>query len=182
VLVAKFRKTIEPARTGREPVRVAIGAGSRVTDDDICVTVEDGDSPVLRIDLFEAGYDRCHAFEDAIVWHGFVVIGYGGRVHFVSLTSRATRTFMLDGYFGNLFAVADHVLVSDARYLHCFGRDASLLWRSEALGIDGVRVDRVEDGVIEGDAQVELPHFTGHPDDVGRWDRFRLLLASGQPA
>jgi hypothetical protein len=40
-------------------------------------------------------------------WRGLVVIGFGDRVHFVSLQTKRAETFPLSSYFGHLHPLDD---------------------------------------------------------------------------
>jgi len=46
-----------------------------------------------------------------------------------------------------------------------------LLWRSDCLGIDGVMVDQVADGIIRG---------KGEWDPPGGWRPFQVRFATGR--
>jgi hypothetical protein len=94
-------------------------------------------------------------------------------VHLVSPASISVATFPLSGYFGHLYVLEDRLLVADAERLHCFDREGSVLWRSAELGVDGVIVRNVADGIIEGEGEWDPP---------GGWEPFRILLSSGASA
>ena len=177
---AEFRETLDAPWTALEPVGIGAAPPGESTPD-IIVTVTRDEIPILRIDVYQR--EPAHyAFQDAIIWGEFIVIGFGGHVHLVSIASHRTATLSLDGYFGHLYPAGDHLLAADATRLHCFGRDGRVVWQSRALGIDGVLVHGVEDGVVTGVAQVELPIDFSDLNDVGNWSAFRLLLASGRDA
>ena len=91
-------------------------------------------------------------------------------MHFVSRASGMSALSRLGGYFGHLYPLHERLLVADAERLHCFDRNGSIVWQSTELGIDGVVVSGVADGVIEGEGEWDPP---------GRWQRFRMLLSSG---
>lgn len=168
MLRPELRETIRPPWTTLEPVLVGEVPSGYGTPSSY-VTVEQDGSPILRIDVHERE-PAPHAFQDTIAWAGFIVIGFGDRVHFVSVGSRETATVSLSGYFGHLYPFQDHLLVADAQRLCCFDRSGSILWRSPELGIDGVLVNDVADGVVEGQGEWDPP---------GGWRPFRLLLSSG---
>ena len=154
-----------PIRAGDVPP----GLGTPAT----YVTVErDDGGPLVRVDVYEREA-ACYAFEEVVAWSDFIVIGFGRRVHFVSPNTWSVATIALSGYFGHLYPLAEHLLVADARYLHCFDRAGAPLWRSDVLGIDGVTVERVIDEVIEDDGEWDPP---------GGWRPFRILLSSGELA
>lgn len=135
------------------------------------VLVEADEEPLLRVDLY-AG-PSCFAFEDAIVWSGLLVIGWGERAHLVDLRTRETTSLELGGYFGHLYACPDYLLIASCDRLLRVAPDRSTLWRSAPLGVDGVLVADVVDGVIRG---------SGEWDPPGGWVPFTLDLASGAPS
>ncbi len=113
-----------PVTIGRGPLAVAAPLAT-------VVTVERDGSPMLRIDLHETA-PACHAFQDAQEWSDFVVIGFGGHVHLVSLTTLAVKTIALSGYFGHLYALPECLLVADADRLHRVDPSGSVVWESAA--------------------------------------------------
>lgn len=153
---------MRPVSVGKAPPGVGTPA--------IYVTVEEDDDPILRVDVYEAE-PAVHAFADAVVWAGLVVIGFGDHVHLVSPASGSANSCSLNGYFGHLYPVAERLLVADAERLHCFEPSGSRLWSTAVLGIDGVVVDAITDGVVEG---------SGEWDPPGGWEPFRVLLSSGE--
>ena len=134
----------------------------------VAVEGQDG-APLLRIDVHQS--DR-GAFQETIVWKELVVVGYGDLVHLVSLRSHEVTSHSMSGYFGHLYPLEDYLLVADAGHLHCFDSKGAQLWRSDPLGIDGVVVEKVDRGTIEGEGEWDPP---------GDWRRFALWLSSGQP-
>jgi hypothetical protein len=120
------------------------------------VTVQDGQTPMLRVDLYE-GHPAVRAFQDVQVWGNLLVVGFGAHLHLISLVTRIAQSVALHGYFGHLYALPECLLVTDAVRLHCFDRAGALLRKSVELGIDGVIVRRVEDGIIEGKGEWDPP-------------------------
>jgi hypothetical protein len=174
----RYSSTIEAPWTAIRPVTVgAVPAGLGTADAFVSVTRDE--EPVLRIDIYD-GEAQCWAFEDAIVWHDFVVLGRGGYVHLVSLTTRRAESHAMCGYFGYLHPVDEHLVVASAERLHCFNCEGNPIWQSERLGLDGVVVHRIDDGIIEGEGQWECPPFGD--DERGDWRPFRIELASGLAA
>jgi hypothetical protein len=130
--------------------------------------VERDSAPLLRIDV----HDEPGALRDVICWANVIVVGVGDCIHFVSPGSRQTATVRLNGYFGHLYPVSDRLLVADAECLRSFDQNGSILWRSSELGIDGVVVNRVAEGIIEGEGEWDPP---------GGWRPFRIALSTGAP-
>jgi hypothetical protein len=56
--------------------------------------------------------------------------------------------------------------------LICLNEHAEEVWRRRDLGIDGVVVDGVTNGFIEGQGEWDPP---------GGWQRFRLTASTGEP-
>jgi hypothetical protein len=150
---------MEPIRIGRVPA----GAGTP----DAFVTVERDDSPHTRIDAY---VEYGGAFCELITWAGFVVLGWGDAVHLVDPARRAVRRVDCDGYFGHLYPSEAHLLIASASELICVNQAGEPLWRRAGLGLDGVIVDRADDGFIEGQGEWDPP---------GGWRPFRLSLATG---
>lgn len=166
---ASFLATLDPPWTRREPLRLGHVPTGRGTPERY-VAVEPSEGPLLRIDLYRSS-DECFAFEEVCVWAGFVVIGWGHRVYLVEPRTRAVAALDLGHYFGHLYPAEQCLLIASAERLFCIERDGSLLWRSEALGIDGVVVDQIEKGVIRGQ---------GEWDPQGGWRPFQVRLSTGQ--
>lgn len=169
MIQVEFRATIDPPWTAMAPVQVGFvppGHGSPA----VFVIVERDSVPLLRVDVY-AEDCFCAPRQDAIVWGDLVAIGFGARLHFASLASRTNKTWSLGGYFGAFYLLPSQLLVADAERLHCFDQRGALVWRSDVVGCDGVVVEKVEQGLIEG---------SGEWDPPGGWKPFRLSLASGR--
>jgi hypothetical protein len=153
---------MDPVRLGQVPT----GRGTA----DRFVAVETDEGPVLRVDLYQSG-EECFAFEEVRLWSGFVVVGWGHRVYLVELLTRAVSAIELSSYFGHLYAAEQWLLVASAERLFRVEPDGSILWRSEALGIDGVVVHQVADEVVRGEGEWDPP--------CG-WRSFQVSLSTGQ--
>lgn len=163
-----FRDCLEPPWTHLAPLALGAVPAARGTAGAF-VVVEVDDEPLLRVDLYCG--PACFAFEDATVWAGLLVIGWGERLHLVDLATREATLIELEGYFGHLYATTDHLLVASCDRVLRIARDRSVVWRSPPVGIDGVIVDDVLDGVISGQGEWDPP---------GGWMPFRLDLATGE--
>ena len=166
---ATFRAFLDPPWTSIEPLRLGcvpkgLGAADRF------VTVESGQGPLLRVDLYK-DTDECFTFEDVRLWSSFVVIGWGHRIYLVTPHPRKVSAFDLGSYFGHMYEAENYLLVASAEHLFCIERDGSLGWQSTSLGVDGVIVDRVEGDVVQGQGELDPP---------GGWRPFSVSLRSGQ--
>lgn len=88
----------------------------------------------------------------------------------VNLAERAVLEHELDSYFGYLYPIPAGVLVSSGSSLFRFGQDGRIVWLCRSLGVDGVVVHDVRDGVVVGAAELDPP---------GEWKPFRVALADG---
>ena len=168
MLFATFRETLEAPWTSVASLRV--GDWNQMTGaPTVYVTVEREGEPLLRVDV----YDReasSKPFREVAAWAELIVIGFAGHVHLVWPVRATVKTFPMNGYFGHIYATQESLLIADAERIHCFDQRGSVLWRSETVGIDGVVVHNVEDGIIAGEGEWDPP---------GGWRPFLLLLSSG---
>jgi hypothetical protein len=95
----------------------------------------------------------------------------GNVVYVVHLTERRVVTLEMDGYFGHLYRLDSGVLAASATKLYRLDANGNVLWESEELGVDGVIVDRVVDGIIYGDGEWDPP---------GGWKEFQVRLENGR--
>ncbi len=130
----------------------------------------DAGQPVLRVDAYSSS-DESFAFTEAIVWHDFLVIGWGDHVYLIHVDSRSVIKCHLASYFGHLYPYDNYLLVASADRIWRIAPDASIAWRSDVLGIDGVIVNDVDGGIIDG---------SGEWDPPGGWQSFQIRLDSGQ--
>lgn len=157
-----FWLSIEPIRLGKSP------ASSRVCDRFFIMMLAD-DEP-LRLDLYRSD-EEAFAFEEALVWRQFVVLGWGHGVYLVDTKTRKTIRHELESYFGHLYAAANELLVASAEALVRVGEEGAVHWRCGGLGLDGVVVDRVADGTIWG---------RGEWDPPDGWVDFQVSLHTGE--
>lgn len=124
----------------------------------------------MTIDVF-GNPDHYFFRKEALEWKQYIIVGIGHQVTFVNLNNHTSTTIDLGCYFGYLYPVDNFLLVASARYLHCFSDTGNLQWISHELGVDGVIVERVNNGVVYG---------TGECDPPDGWQPFQLNLATGK--
>lgn len=163
-----LQTTINASWTDLAPVRVGKVPDGLGTPDVYALVLADGE-PFLRIDLY-APSEECFAFQEAIAWRDFIVIGYGSRVYLIAQRNRQARTYLLEGYFGYLYPAEDLLFVASATNLLCLDGEGTLLWTSEPLGVDGVIVDSIESDSISG---------RGEWDPPGGWQAFQINAHTG---
>ena len=163
--------------------RVAVGEASRQQGGpDSYVLVRVGGRPALRIDVYYP-VDEYHLGAEAESWGGWIIVGFGARAALVSqdLASQgggAVREIALSDpaapdsfdYFCSLHSEAEYFFITSGQRVFRIGADGTLLWKSPAVGLDGVLVSSVAAGRVEG---------RGEWDPPGGWAPFTLSLESG---
>ncbi len=171
MLHARTSSALDDAWLPLEPVRVGdvtTGLGTPA----LFVMVADGDDPVLRVDVYSTGTE-CFAFQDAIVWRGNLVVGFGGHLHAISVADHSALSIATEPYFGHLYPTQDYLLVASGERLLRMEPDRSILWCSEALGVDGVVVHDPGPSIIRGEGEWDPP---------GCWRSFAISSRDGRPA
>lgn len=135
----------------------------------VYVTVERDGLPFARIDAWPSS---AGPFTQSAIWKQFVVLGWNDHAHLVDLLTLKVTSVECDGYFGHAYPLDDCLLIADASRLICLNERPVQAWVSDSLGIDGVIVDDVRDGIIVGQGEWDPP---------GGWKPFRLTLATGEP-
>jgi hypothetical protein len=155
--------TMPPVRLGKVPS----GLGTA----DLFVTISDGELPPLRVDLYPDSSSESAAFQDAIVWHDHVFVGLGHTVYVIDPQARLGFAVRLESYFAAFYSGENYLLVASADALLRMTADGNVLWKTPDLGLDGVIINRVENGRVVG---------RGEWDPPGGWRPFKLQLESGK--
>jgi hypothetical protein len=173
MLSAKQLLTIAAPWTTMQSVRlgkVPSGLGTA----DLFVAISDDNRPLLRVDLYRDSSSESFVFQDALVWCERVFVGYGHRVYVIDPKKQSGCDILLGtscGYFESFYAGEDYLLVASGESLLRLLPDGKVLWRTPALGLDGVVVTSVENGIIRGEGEWDSP---------GGWKPFALRLDSGE--
>lgn len=109
----------------------------------------------------------------AIVWYDWFVFGFGERAILVSLDLQKQIEISLGIYFETFTEDADFLLIASGQGIVRLEPQGTIVWRNDDLGIDGVLIHDIEDGIIEGDGEWDPP---------GGWRPFRISLATGKDA
>ena len=134
------------------------------------ILVAQDDEPLLRVDAYPCS-NECFTFREAIVWHGWLVVGWGDCAYLVDLASRHVVKHSLGFYFGHVYAYDEFLLIASGDRLRRVCGDGSLEWSSGVLGVDGILVRDISEGIILGDGEWDPPNG---------WREFRIDLASGR--
>jgi hypothetical protein len=165
-----FQPTIRSPWTEMKPVRLGAVPTGLGTPDGF-LTLEKDAEPRLRVDVYGSG-NQSWGFEDLQIWDKRVVLGWGDYLYLVNAETGTAGSIELDSPYVQMHMAPEHLLVTSARRMIRVGLDGQVLWTSDCLGIDGVIVERVADGIVWG---------SGEWDPPGGWRPFRLLLETGQP-
>ena len=145
------------------PVRIGDIPSGLGTPDKYLLLSRDA-SPVLRVDAYRSSQE-CFTFTAAIIWHEFLVVGWGHSAYLINVDNGSLITHSLGVYCGYIYADNSYLLIASGERLCCIRRNGSLQWRFDKLGIDGVVVNDVTDGTISGDGEWDPP---------GGWRPFRI--------
>ena len=162
-VVLSVVEAIEPPWTELPPVRLGSGA--------VCehLLVEEAGMPAYRLELCREGYETWHRTE-AIWWDHCIVVGFAERVYFVRPGEMRGLCLPLPDYFGSLHPNEDWLLIASATAILRVDRHGSVLWRSEGLGVDGVVIREIANGVVLGDGEWDPPDG---------WIPFAISLSDG---
>jgi hypothetical protein len=152
---AEFRNVISEPWLSLEPVRVG-QVPSGVGTPDLYVIVDAGEK-LLRVDIHLSGYDCGAPFEEVAIWGDLVIIGCCHHVFVVPLYEGEVTTIDLGGYFGHLYISDNALLVASQSQLFRISRKGELIWTSPEIGIDGVEVERTQDGIVHGQGEWNPP-------------------------
>jgi hypothetical protein len=165
-----FQRVIESPWTEISPIRVGKippGIGTPL----VFVLAEDMDGTRIRIDVYSSGSAEAYCFQEAILWHHWVAVGFGAWLHLVPIEQGPPISINLEEYFGHLYPTDALLLVASAEQLHCFNPDGTRKWSSPILGIDGVVVHDIAQDVIYGEGEWDPP---------GGWEPFQIRVSSGE--
>jgi hypothetical protein len=154
------------------PWQGAVGLGTA----DLFITISDDNCRLLRVDLYADPSPETFAFQDAVAWEERVFVGFGHSLYVIDPKKQSGFRIRLDtgwgcGYFGSFHTGKDYLLVASVDSLLRLLSDGKILWTAPNLGIDGVVVTSVENGMIHGDGEWDPP---------GGWRPFALRLDTGE--
>ena len=158
-----------PLRLGKIP--------SGVGTADLFITIRDDDRPLLRVDLYRDFSEETFTFQDTLVWRERVFVGYGHKVYVIDPKKQSAAEIFLAavgeglGYVGNFYSDEDYLLVASADSLLRLSSEGKVMWSAPNLGLDGVVVNSVENGLIQGEGEWDPP---------GGWRPFTVRLDSGE--
>lgn len=142
---------------------VALGGGSP----DLFTVARNG-AAVRAFTLSYRDPDYRHHTQ-AIAWQGWFVFGFGGRA--ILWREQSTIEIDLGCYFEEFLPNDDYLLVISGQGIVRLDPQGRTVWRNDALGLDGVNVFDVEDGLIDGQGEWDPPDG---------WRDFLISLETGE--
>jgi hypothetical protein len=166
-LSVKHRLMLDPPWSEMPPLQLGkLREGAA----DLYVTIARNDRPVLRVDIY-AGRET-FAFTDAIAWGERAFAGYGDAVYVIDPARKTGSAIALNTYFGSFFATSECLIAASGERLWRLSPSGLVLWTSQQLGLDGVVVNAIENGLIKGEGEWDPP---------GGWRPFAISLDLGVP-
>jgi len=160
----EFRNRIDHPWLSLPPIRVG-KIPSGLGEPHRYITIKTPEK-LVRVDG-ESGFP----YEEAILLPDFAIMAIGHCIFFVNLVTRDVRTVEADRYFCDLRLEGDALLAASASQLFKLSHDGNIIWESKTLGVDGMKIDDIVDGVIHGEYCWEPPED---------WRPFAISLDSGE--
>ncbi len=123
-----------------------------------------------RFDLHYLEFDYRHP-PQATFWHGWFAFGFGGRAILHREADGAAVEIDLGCYFDEFLAGDAYLLATSGQGIVKLDTEGRIAWRNDALGLDGVLIFDVEDGIIDGQGEWDPP---------GGWRDFLVSLETGE--
>ena len=108
---------------------------------------------------FEIKYEfHCSPFEQAEIYQDILAVGFEGHFYLFNINkNKSILILAMEGYFGHFYENNNHLYVADAGTLCCITLEGIIIWHNKNLAIDGVIVDRFEQGKIFGSGEWDPP-------------------------
>jgi hypothetical protein len=132
-----------PLRLGKVPS----GLGTA----DLFVTIEDDDTPILRVDLYADQSPFVN--EDAVIWGERGFVGFGNSVYIIDPKTQSGSALRLGSYFADFYATKEYLLVASGCGLLRFSPIGEILWNTSGLALDGVIVKGVSEHRVTGEGE-----------------------------
>jgi hypothetical protein len=145
-----------------------INPGSYSKSEFVIIKLKDTFESILNI---KVDSDYSPLFKQAEILGNVVIIGYGDQfLIFDYITKELKAKRVLDGYFSEFKIDRNKIFVASDSELICFNVEGEQEWITENLGIDGVRIDSINETQIKG---------SGEWDPPGGWKEFLVDRATG---
>jgi hypothetical protein len=127
--------------------------------------------PIARLDIYGNPGSESYFQSEAVTWQENVVLGFGWHVYLISSSTLGCVDIDLPSYFKTLKVTSDYALAVFGCGILRFDSRGAVVWENDALAIDGVEIDRIQDNEISG---------RGDWDPPGDWRPFTISLIDGR--
>jgi hypothetical protein len=167
-LTFEVAPALDPPWTSLEPIVLGIRTGAVRA----YLLVSADRRPALRLHLCDEAWDEYWFKVEVIDVGDLTIIGFAERLYVLNARGETVSCTRLASYFCGLNSLEVGALAASGEEIVRIGADGAVMWRSPRLGVDGVVIHDVEDGIVRGDGEWDPP---------GGWQPFLLDLATGQP-
>lgn len=151
------------------PIRIGSVNAALSTPDNFLLVKKDAD-PFIRIDIYQNS-SELNLYQHAVVFGKMIAIGFGHKTDFVWVDTLELIEFKIDDYFMSFLIHDDYLFVTTARSIYKFNNKAELMWKSDAIGIDGVEILKV---------QKEILYVRAEQSPPGEWFCYTVDNGSGK--
>lgn len=111
-------------------------------------------------------------FKQAIRFKNLLLIGLDEYFYAYDIFKKELKIVsLLKFYFSEIYIFEDVFIVCDACNVYSYNQECELLWQADNLGIDGVVINELTDGILIGE---------GENDPPGGWIPFKIDFQTGK--
>ncbi|MEJ8817046.1 hypothetical protein [Lacibacter sp. H407] len=120
------------------------------------LTIYKTENPLAILDL-RYSYS-CSYKKEAIKFYRFVAVGLSGFLYLYDLSTKSVVLFIdFNGYFDGFTISDEHLLVAYNSGIYCLTKYGQIKWHNNNIGLDGIIINKVENGKIYGSEQIDPP-------------------------
>lgn len=135
---------------------------------DYFVLIGTDDAPRMRIDVYRG--QASGFLVDIYEMETSVIVGFGDDIVVVPYADEPPRMRSLHAYFMRFYEGDGFVLAVSGQDVTRIDGDGTIAWQSDLVALDGVVIERIEHGVIHGQAEWDPP---------GGWRPFSISTETG---
>lgn len=143
-----------PSGWERVPVLAVGEVPSGMGTAELYLLAEADNGTRLRIDWYAGVVAR--VYQEAVWWGRWVVLGCGEAAYLIDPRSLAVRTIPLPFYFQQIHAGDEYLLLLSGSGITRIGPSGEVEWENPDVAVDGITIGDIRDGMIEGDAEMEI--------------------------
>lgn len=117
------------------------------------VYVSCNDNPYLSVEI-----DGFSFFNDAVIFSDYLILGnYTNGVYIINLKKIEVQRVAIEGYFGYFELTDDILYVLGCSNILAFDRNLQLIWKSGDIAVDGITLEKIENGIITVNCEIDPP-------------------------